>query len=162
MNADWRDFFITSAGAAAALAGLIFVSLSVNIAHILKWSHLPDRAVATLGALMLILTVSLADLMPQGGTALGVEVLFFTGFVWWLQLRSGLTAIRSGEANGRPPWESRFELAAGQAQALPFLVGAVLLLIGGPGARFWLAGGTLTVFVFSAVNAWVLLVEILR
>ena len=46
--AAWRDFFTACAGASAALAGLIFVALSVNIGEILKFEHLPARAAAAI------------------------------------------------------------------------------------------------------------------
>jgi modulator of FtsH protease len=158
----WRDFFTTAAGAAAALAGLIFVSLSVNIAQILKWEHLPDRAAATLASLMLILAVSLTTLIPQPVLALGLETLVFGLAVWQLQVRAGLAALRSGQAHGRPRLESMGELITGQVQTLPFLVGGGMLAAGAEGAVYWLAAGTLLIFVLSVVNAWVLLVEILR
>jgi len=159
---DWRSFFGAAAGAAAALAGLIFVALSVNIAEVLKFEHLPDRAAATLGALMLILTVSLATLAPQPPLALGLEVLAFSAGVWWLQVRSGIAALRSGQTYGRPRVESAIELVTGQLQTLPFLVGGALLTASLGGGFYWLAGGALTVFIFSVINAWVLLIEILR
>ena len=162
MGGAWRDFFTAAAGAAAALAGLIFVSISVNIAQILRFDHLPDRAAATLASLMLILAVSLAALAPQPPLALGLEVLAFALFVGALQVRSGVAGLRSGLRDGRPAVESAFELATGFVQTLPFLVGGAMLVAGSGGAVYWLAGGALTVFVLSVVNAWVLLVEILR
>jgi modulator of FtsH protease len=50
----------------------------------------------------------------------------------------------------------------GQAQMAPFAVGGVLLITGAEAGLAWLAAGAVTVFILSVVNAWVLLVEILR
>lgn len=76
MMNGWANFFIAAAGASASLAGLIFVALSVNIDRILKVSHLPARAGATIGNLILILICSVAVLIPQPVLALGIACLF--------------------------------------------------------------------------------------
>jgi hypothetical protein len=43
----WKDLFVASAGASAALAGLVFVAVSINIDRILKFNGLPERALQT-------------------------------------------------------------------------------------------------------------------
>ena len=39
----WDNFFIAEVGASAALAGLIFVAVSLNLPKILSVGGLPDR-----------------------------------------------------------------------------------------------------------------------
>ncbi len=39
----WHDFFVAQVGAAAALTGLLFVALSLNITRILQYAWLPAR-----------------------------------------------------------------------------------------------------------------------
>ncbi len=46
--ARWADFAVGVAGATAALAGLLFVAVSVNIQRIMQFAYLPARAGQTL------------------------------------------------------------------------------------------------------------------
>ncbi len=50
----------------------------------------------------------------------------------------------------------------GQAMSVPFIVGAGLMLAGSSAALPTLAAGVILAFALSVLNAWVLLVEILR
>jgi hypothetical protein len=50
----------------------------------------------------------------------------------------------------------------GQAQVLPFIIGGILLLARNEKGLYWMAGGCISIFILSVLNAWVLLVEILR
>ncbi len=45
---------------------------------------------------------------------------------------------------------------------VPFVVGGVSVLAGTGGELYWIAGGVIGAIVGAGVNAWVLLVEILR
>jgi modulator of FtsH protease len=160
--ADWRGFFGTCAGAAASLVGLIFVALSVNITRILQYEHLPSRAAAAMGALMLILTASLAVQAPQPLTWLGGEVIALTAGAWWLQIVSAANSRRAIQTHGRPLREHVLAVAMGQAPMIPFMICGVMLMLGHAFGLAWLAVGSVTVFMLAVLNAWILLVEILR
>jgi modulator of FtsH protease len=162
VNPAWTSFFEAAAGAAAALAGLIFVALSVNIARILEFSQLPARAAAAMGALMQILTSSLAALAPQPTTWLGAETLALTALAWLLQLDSARQSRAATRKHDRPAHEFVVEMIMSQAQMVPYAVGGALLALGLSGGVGWLAAGAVLVFMLAVINAWVLLVEILR
>src|ERR1700749_3874310 len=73
--AEWHDFFVGTIGASAALTGLLFVAISINLEQILKYPQLPGRAAATLGMLVSALVVSGFGLAPgQSIRALGIEI----------------------------------------------------------------------------------------
>jgi hypothetical protein len=66
--ADWQSFYVAVVGAAAALTGLLFVAVSINLANILKEdSMLPTRAAETLGALLFVMVAAALTLVPVGG-----------------------------------------------------------------------------------------------
>jgi modulator of FtsH protease len=158
----WTNFFVAGAGAAAALAGLAIVAISANLARILEFPHLPARAAATIARLILILVSSMAALIPQPVPVLGVEIVLFTLAAWSLEIRSNRRALRAHTELGRPRFESLLESIVGEVQMLPFLVGGILLSTGRASGYFGVAAGVIAIFIFSTLNVWVLLVEILR
>jgi hypothetical protein len=161
MNA-WTNFLITAAGASAALAGLVIVAVSVNISRILSFPQLPARAAATISTLMLILVASMAALIPQSMEAFGIEVFVFGVGCWLLQLWDGRQMARAHKEWNRPWYEAVVGITLGQIQTLPFIVAGLMLAASDAAGLYWMAGGVISVFIFSMVNAWVLLVEILR
>ena len=61
---QWHDLFVAEAGAAAALAGLLFVAISINLKQILAFHTLPIRAASSLVALVVALVISTLVLVP--------------------------------------------------------------------------------------------------
>ena len=159
--ADWANFYIAGAGAAAAMVGLFIVAVSVNIDPIVADTVLPPRAVGTIAALVLALLTCMSGLMADQGTVwFGGAVLVF-GFVAWLtKLHAARRLIV--ERSTHPMSSVVGEAATGQTQTLPFLVGGVLVLADQPAGLNWIGFGVLAVFGFSMINVWVLLIEIRR
>src|ERR1700722_4527719 len=72
----WAAFFQGELGAAAALAGLLFVSMSVNQIKILELGRMADRGLEALAILFLVIMVSSLPLIPaQPLRLLGGEIL---------------------------------------------------------------------------------------
>jgi hypothetical protein len=158
----WTDFFVAASGASAALAGLLFVALSVNISSILRAPNLPPRAGAAIGTLILILVSSMAALVHQPTADLGGEILLFSVGCGWLQIVSAQRGFAARRQLNRPLWEGLFNAVLGVVQVAPFMAGGILLMAGREDGLYWVAAGSIAVFIFSVLNAWVLLVEILR
>lgn len=159
-TSEWTELFVASAGASAALAGLVFAAVSINVERILQFPGLPERALETVLLLLAVVLVSVIGLNPGlSATALGIELL-----LGGLAL-AGVIARLSTKSlpEGSPPVSrslGRLLLLAGGT--VPFAVGGTSLIAEAGGWLYWIAAGILLGIVGGVANAWVLLVEILR
>jgi hypothetical protein len=158
---QWSNYFVVTAGGAAALAGLIFVSVSLNLKKILSLKQLPGRA---LGSLMLLTNILISGsfcLVP-GETLfwIGCEIVISSGIVWVLNTRMDVKMYRSVDKAYRPHYLQN--LIFTQAAVLPYLTGGVFLLNGSIVGLYWLVPAITLSFIKALLDAWVLLVEINR
>ena len=157
---EWTDLFVASAGAGAALAGLVFVAVSINIDRILKFEGLADRALATVLLLLVVVVVSITGLIPgQSQSSLGIEVLVIGLIFGGLITRLSIQSV--------PDVSEHLDWLAGRMVVavigtVPFMIGGVSLLASGGGGLYWVAGGIVGGIAGAVATAWVLLVEILR
>jgi hypothetical protein len=156
----WHDFFVGAMGASAALTGLLFVAISINLEQILKFPNLPGRAAGSLGVLVSALVVACCGLVPrQSHVALGLEITLAGGVVMvqavWVTLRNHQT---EGDTLS---WRVERMVTLLLPGTL-FFAGGLSLLADGGGGLYWVFAGTALAFIVSALNAWVLLVEVLR
>src|SRR6476661_6192372 len=72
----WHDFFVAQAGAAVAFAGLVLVSISINLERIIKAPGLIGRSAEPLVILFSLFVASSLLLVPDQSTrAYGLELL---------------------------------------------------------------------------------------
>ena len=160
-TAEWDSLFLAEASASAALAGLLFVALSINLERILKGAGLPGRAGEAIMLLLAVLVVATWALVPgQSSTVLGAELLGSGLAVWLIVVGIHVQAVRGHVAPSRSLLVRRIVLA--QAAILPLMICGVSLLFRAGGGLYWLVPGILLCLLVAVLDAWVLLVEILR
>ena len=163
---SWYGFFAAQVASTAALAGLLFVALSVNIASILRYSWLPARAAQTLVVLMGALALSSLQLFPAAAHAFvayaDVAVSVVT-YAVTCRLSDVFTRIPA-EWRAKPDRARALtvNLAASQLATLPPLAGSLLIVLGNSAGYYAIACGVILALGFGLLNSWVLLVEILR
>jgi hypothetical protein len=155
----WHAYFAGAMGASAALTGLLFVAISINLDQILKFPQLPGRAAGTLGTLLASLAVSGFALTPgQSIRALGWEIVSVGAVVGFQGL---MVTLRKQGPDQKATWIIA-HVASLFSPAVIFIVGGLSLVTKSGGGLYWILAATLVVFVVSSINAWVLLVEIKR
>jgi hypothetical protein len=158
--AQWHDLFVAVAGAAAALTGLIFVAVSINLKSIMESPILPARAAESLGILIVLLVISILVLTPgQSRQFVGAEL---TAIAVLVLARVGVSrAYRRGSPEIPLHWILLPAVVA-LLSSLPLLLAGITLLAHRGGGLYWLVPELIFGFVGAVYNAWILLVEILR
>ena len=158
---EWRDFFIATSGAGAALAGLVFVAISINLREILQYPGLTGRAAEAFTLLMSVVLVGVVGAAPaESAATLGWELAGLGAGVW---LTVTVILVR---ASGQ-------KLQVTRAQWIQRIVSAelppLLIVVAGASTAWglglglhWLILASLFAFIAGVVDAWVLLIEILR
>ena len=160
LQAGWGNFLVAEVGAAAALTGLIFVAVSINLAKILEYPGVSGRAGEAITLLLGVLLICSMGLVPnQPDRVLGME-MFAIGFVLWLIVT--ITHIRFRRRPGHTWWWFALRALLCQLATVPFWIAGASLIFGWRGAAYWLVPGCLFSFLAGVQSAWVLLIEILR
>jgi hypothetical protein len=158
----WAAFFQGELGAAAALAGLLFVSVSVNQSRILELGRMADRGLEALAILFLIVVVASLPLIPgQPLRLLGGEIAVLAGIVLIatvLLQRAYLKLVEEPYRSG-----TQKMIATNRVAVSVIVVAGLLLLWRGDGVgAYLLPVGILLSFFGAGASAWVLLIEINR
>jgi hypothetical protein len=158
----WGELFLAEAGASAALGGLLFVAVSINLERIIALRSLPGAALGAIVLLVAVLMVSTFALVPgQPRWVLGSEVLVVGIIAWSILTAIWVRALRTPVPN-QPRLVPVVSTVVTQAATVPIVIAGVSLLLRAGGGLYWLVPGLAFSLVVAVVNAWVLLVEVVR
>jgi hypothetical protein len=159
--AEWNTLLAVEAGAAATLTGLVFVAISINLSRIMSVAGLPGRGAESIMQFLEVFLISTVTLIPrQPERILAIEILVIAVVSWAAQV---VVQVRYLKVRTGHPWSWFVNRAVlSQFATIPFGVAGITLLLGVPGAIYWLVPGFVFSFVAGVISAWVLLVEILR
>ena len=159
--ADWTSFFSAEVGASAALVGLIFVAISINLPRIITGTQLIPRCAQALFILMGVLLASTFCLVPnQPAAFLGCE-LAGLGLIVWISA----TIFQRSASRDNPYVRLRLKvlhMTLTQLSTIPAVIAGVSLIVLRGGGLYWLVAGTIVSFTTALLDAWVLLIEIQR
>jgi hypothetical protein len=161
----WENFFVAEISASAALTGLIFVGVSINLSKVLKYPGLPNLALDALALLISVLLLSSLVLIPgQSLQALGLELLLLGLLNWFIAIGIQVSNWRNREPDVRSQymWTLIGQIVLRQAATLPFAIAGAWILIWGASGLYWLVPGVLLSFVAAIHESWILLIEINR
>jgi hypothetical protein len=157
---EWTNFNLAIVGATAALAGLVIVAASVNIADIVKSRTLTARLGTAVATLVGALVVAALGLIP------GISPIWFGGIVLALaaillvfQLLTIRLLVKDGNPDGRMRWAKSL---LGLLPVVAYAASGLLGFANPPAALIVAAAGAILAIVAAIVVSWVALVEVLR
>lgn len=158
---EWNDFFVAVTGAAAALTGLIFVGISINLKDILEIPILTIKASVSLILLLAILIFSIMMLVPQSSMKqTGIEFTILGVIVWVLVTKADLRVYAKTLKDYKNHHLLNFFID--QFAIIPYVVAGILLLLGHKNGIYLIVPAIVISFIKSVFDAWVLLIEIKR
>lgn len=158
---SWTAAFTAVASSSAALTGLLFVALSINLDKVIKGPGLVARAVEVLLLLVAVLIIATLLLMPgQGVGGAAIEILVIaiatSSLLGYIHIRAPRHALGVSGAN------FVLRVVGDHMGPLFLVIGAVTLLIGNGGGLYWVVPALIAAMVAAIIGAWVMLVEIVR
>ena len=156
----WHDYFVMVGGGAAALTGLVFVAMSLNLAVIAQDATHRFRAIGTLTGFMSVFVACALGLMgTQTHRSLGVEWLLVGAAAFAVYVVGYVLAIRQG---GSPEGLYVSRLVLGTSFYVVELVGAAALLLGYAAGLYLATAAMVALLAWGVTGAWLLLLGVHR
>jgi hypothetical protein len=151
----WQNFFVMVGGGAAALAGLVFIAMSINLSIITRDATHKNRAIATLtGFTAVFMVCAFALIGNQSYQWIGVE-WFVVSLVPTITYIS--VYIRATKVGRSSVGLSIRRFIVGTTCYVAQLIGSVLLISGYVAGLYLAAAAMVLSFAFFISGAWLLI-----
>ncbi len=159
--AEWTEFFLSVAAAAAVLIGLIVVGLSIHTAFIAQSLTHRSHARATLVVLTATMVIGLVAITPQPPDWLGWEFVAIS--IGFAAINTYNNSKAARKVNWQLPRDAWIRIAIGYAIAACGIIGGLSLALAGGqgGGLYWIAIETIAGLVWAIAGAWRFLIGVI-
>ena len=155
---QWQNFFVMVGGGAAALAGLVFIAMSINLSIITRDATHKNRAIATLtGFTAVFMICGFALIGNQNYQWIGVEWLAVSLVPTITYIRVYIRATKIGRSS---VGLSIGRFIAGTTCYVTQIVGSVLLMSGYAAGLYVASVAMVLSFAFFISGAWLLIIGV--
>lgn len=162
----WESFALAHVGASAALLGLVFVGISINLRDIIGSGVLVHRAAEAVILLGSVLVTATVVLIPgQRDGVVGAELILLGAALFAVVFHIQRDAATQTPDPGRPgPPRGSYVVrrTLGLGSAVLIAIAGITLAAEVGGGLYWWSAAVLAAYVGALANAWILLIEILR
>jgi len=152
---QWSNFFVMVGGGAAALAGLVFIAMSINLSIITRDATHKNRAIATMtGFTAVFMICALALMGNQSYRWVGVEWLVVSIVPTITYVRVYFRAKKVGRSS---VGLSIGRFIAGAACYVAQIIGSALLISGYVAGLYVASVAMVLSFAFFISGAWLLI-----
>jgi hypothetical protein len=158
MIEQWHDFFIMVGGGAAALTGLVFVAMSLNLGSIVKEETHRHRAIGTLTGFTIVFVIcALALRENQNYQILGIEWLIAFCVATFIYIRGAIHARQKGRSN---LGLGLLRLVFGTSLYIFEIIGAIMMILGYIAGILIVTIAMILLLAYTITGAWLLLVGV--
>jgi hypothetical protein len=155
---QWNNFFVMVGGGAAALAGLVFIAMSINLPIITRDATHKNRAIATLtGFTAVFMICAFALIGNQNYQWIGVEWLVVTLIPTITYIRVYFRATKTGRSS---VGLSIGRFIVGTSCYVAQIIGSLLLMSGYVAGLYVASAAMVLSFAFFISAAWLLITGI--
>jgi hypothetical protein len=161
---SWHDFYLTAGAAAAALIGLLFVGVSINLDEFTADDGTGIRLLAeqAFSNFVWVLLIALFVLIPnQDATSLAIQ-LAIVGGLGTVRILQRIAAFRRRADRSLGSFYAIRRLGLPGAASIGLIVVAARFSSNSISSFYWLVGVVLIYLTSAADSAWDLLVEVGR
>jgi hypothetical protein len=157
---QWNNFFVLVGTGSAALTGLVFVAVTINLKGVAKDATHKYRAINMLSGFTSVFVISSLALMGyQTYRTLGIEWLIVSLFAGAINTNGYIQAFKQ---QGSLYALSLFRIIGGSACYLGQIIGCLMLLFGSSTGVYISAVSLIINFYFLVSGSWLLILGTLN